>query len=106
MSTDGEEFPITVSKELNAQIAADPMIAKAMQALNEKIRQAHHAVQIGQYASMDDALEVLTGYRPEKCSLDGEPLEGDAYEGVLESIELVSVVSIEDTDEENEEGGS
>jgi len=40
---------------------------------------------------MDDAMEVLTGFRPEKFDLDGNRLEEGAYPDDVASIEFVSI---------------
>lgn len=51
-------------------LAAHPELAKAMREMAANMRQAHHAWKSGQYASFDDAMEAITGERPESLDLD------------------------------------
>ncbi len=99
-----DELPITMTDDLKAQVAADPGMAQALQNLTAAIHQAHYAVQNGQYASMDDALEVLLGSRPELWDLDGNLIEGDAYPGEILEITFTAIEA--EDGEEGEEGES
>lgn len=86
-----EEFHIEMSDEMKQQTADNPAMAQAWQDLCAKIRQAHHGVKTGQYQSMDDAMEILTGFRPEKFDMDGNRLEEGAYPDDVDSIEFISI---------------
>lgn len=71
MPDDFEKDPLIYSEQAKAQIAADPELAEAMREMAALMRQAHHAWQTGQYASFADALEAITGCRPEPVDPDG-----------------------------------
>jgi CheY-like chemotaxis protein len=67
-----KELDIVIADEVAAEMADDPEMAKAMRELFAAFHQAHHAVATGQYASFDDAMEAITGSRPEPVFLDDE----------------------------------
>lgn len=55
---------------------ADPELAAAVRNFCASIRQAHHSVQTGQHATMEDAMEAITGKRPKHVmGDDGLPAE-------------------------------
>jgi hypothetical protein len=68
----GEVLEIVLSDEVKADMKADPDIAAAIGGLMEAMRQADHGVRSGKYASIDDALEAITGNRPEVVYEDEE----------------------------------
>lgn len=59
-----------------AQAAIDKMMAQSPEAADDirdilaVIRQAHQGWQSGKYPSFEDAMEALTGERPERVDLD------------------------------------
>lgn len=50
--------------EVQAQLDADPEMAKAVKEFMAMMHQAHHAVQTGQHKTMEDAVEAISGSRP------------------------------------------
>lgn len=72
MSADSEkpkDLQIIIAPELQAQLDADPELAEAMRELFASFRQAHHAVETGTHKSFDEAMEAITGHRPEIVDL-------------------------------------
>lgn len=67
---DDKELTIILSDQVREKMEADPGAAEELRDFLAKMRQAHHAVQTGQYASFDDAVEAITGVRPELIGLD------------------------------------
>lgn len=63
--------------EIEAMMASDPAAAVALRDLLATMRQAAHAWHSGQYASFEDAMEALTGSRPQPVGLgdDETPAE-------------------------------
>ena len=72
MPDDFEKDPLVYSEQVKAQMAADPELAEAMKEMAAMMRQAHHAWKSGQYASFGDAMEAISGCRPEPLDLDDE----------------------------------
>jgi hypothetical protein len=66
------EFTVIMTDEVRAQVEADPEMAKAMRELTACFHQAHAAVEAGQYGSMEDAMEAITGNRPEPVNLEDD----------------------------------
>ena len=73
MSGKSKELEIVILPEAANEIAADPELANAMKDMFAAFHQANAAVQSGQYASFEDAMEAITGSRPEPVDLDEEP---------------------------------
>lgn len=69
MADDFEYDPLIYSEQVKAAMAADPDLAEAMREIATSMRQAHHAWRSGQYASFEDAMEAITGQRPEPVDL-------------------------------------
>jgi ATP-dependent protease HslVU (ClpYQ) ATPase subunit len=61
---DDKELKIEILDEVKDEIARDPEMAELMADFIAMLHQAHDAVRRGQYKTMDDALEALTGNRP------------------------------------------
>jgi hypothetical protein len=59
------------------KMESDPELKAAMQEMLANMRQAHHAWTSGQYASFDDAMEAITGSRPEAVDVDDLPDEDE-----------------------------
>ena len=72
MSTKPKDLEIIMSDEVAAQMADDPEMAAALREISAAFRQAHHAVQSGQHGTFEDAMEAITGNRPEPVFLDDE----------------------------------
>lgn len=80
-----KDLTIELSPEVEASMAADPELAKAMRELSAIMRQAFAGVQSGQYKSMDDAMEALTGNRPKKIDPEtGEEIPGASMQRDME----------------------
>ena len=58
--------PIEFAPGVLEQMESDPKLKAAAQEMLANIRQAHHAWQSGQYPSFADAMEAITGKRPER----------------------------------------
>lgn len=69
-----KDLDIVILPDVQAAIDADPELAKAMRELSAAFHQAWHAVETGQHATFDDAMEAITGLRPARVTLD----DGDA----------------------------
>lgn len=59
------ELVITISDEAKAKMAADPKLDAIVKDLLAAFHQAHNAVHTGQHKTIDDALEAITGNRPQ-----------------------------------------
>ncbi len=77
MTDDKRPLTINMTDEIRAQIEADPKLAAAVRDWQAKMHQAHDAVQRGQYKTMEDAMEALTGHRPVKI----DPATGEQIPG-------------------------
>lgn len=64
------EFEIEWSDEVKAQADKDPKIAKYLREFGAIMRQAMAGVKSGQYKTLDDGIEALTGTRPQEVDLD------------------------------------
>ena len=67
-----KELEIVIADAVAAEMADDPEMAEAMRDLFAAFHQANHAVATGQYASFEDAMEAITGSRPEPVFMDDE----------------------------------
>lgn len=76
----GDDLNIQYSPQVKARMEADAEMAEFVRDFNAKLRQAFYGVQIGQYRSMDEALERLTGSRPQKI----DPITGEEIEGSID----------------------
>jgi len=65
-----KDLEVVIMPECQAQIDADPELAKAMREFAAIARQAQAGVESGQYKDFNDAMFVLTGNRPERVDLD------------------------------------
>lgn len=68
--TADKELIIHMAPEVLAQMDKDPEMAKVIREFNAVMHQAMDGVGSGKYASLDDALEILTGSRPEPINLE------------------------------------
>lgn len=68
---------IAVTPAVQAEMDADDDMAEAVRVFCAAIRQAHHAVETGQHASFEDAMEAITGNRLERIDfdIDEEPFQ-------------------------------
>lgn len=62
--TDDKIPQVIMLPEAQAQIDADPALAKALGGLRESLLNAMQGVKDGRYKSFDDAMEAMTGNRP------------------------------------------
>lgn len=72
MADDSNDLDVHMSDQVRDKMAADPEAAEAIRDFVAILRQASHGVKTGQYKTMDDAIEALTGSRPEAVDLDAE----------------------------------
>lgn len=70
--TEDKDIEIKLSPEVEAQMAADPELAKVLKEMFADFHQAAHAVKTGQHADFGDAMEAITGQRPERVELDDD----------------------------------
>ena len=75
MTGDKKELEIELSDQVKKAMAKDPKLAEYMRNFIATLHQARHGVDTGQYDSMDDAMEALTGSRPEKIDINDIPEE-------------------------------
>lgn len=68
--SDPKELEIEFSPEVLAQMENDPDMAAAIREFSASLRQADHAVKTGQHKTFEDAIEAITGNRPERLSDD------------------------------------
>lgn len=79
MSDFEDDVPeVIMLPEVMAQMAADPEMAEFIRDFAAMARQAMVDVESGKYASFDDAMEAISGNRPEAIDLD--ELEDDEDE--------------------------
>lgn len=70
MSEKKKELTIELSDEVRDKMNSDPELATVMKELFANFHQAFEGVQSGQYKSMEDAMEAITGNRPEPIGPD------------------------------------
>ncbi len=71
----GKPLEIVVLPQVQDQMDDAPDMAEAMREFIANLHQAQHAVETGQHATIEDAIEAITGNRP-------EPLDFDEYHEV------------------------
>lgn len=84
MTAEKKELEIVLTPEIQAQMDADPELAKHMREFFANMRQADAAVQNGQYKTMEDAMEAIAGNRPVKI----DPETGEEIHGASMSAEM------------------
>lgn len=72
MTDDKKDLEVVLSEQVRAQMAADPELAAAIREMSAIFRQADHAVKTGQHKTFEDAIEALTGERPQPVDLDDD----------------------------------
>lgn len=75
---DKKELKIVISDSVKESMDSDPELAEFMRDFMASMRQADHAVKTGQHNTFDDAIEAITGFRPELVDLDDDGDEEDA----------------------------
>jgi len=70
MNGSRKERDIIISDQVAEQMAGDPELADEIRGILAAFRQAEHAVATGQHKSFEDALEAITGNRPEPVEFD------------------------------------
>ena len=63
------DFAPGAAEQIAAMTEKDPALREALTEMLANMRQAHHAVKTGRYRTFDDAIEAITGKRPEKIKL-------------------------------------
>lgn len=75
-----EDFSVVFSKEAAEKLkTAPPEIQEVMRSLAASMRQAMQGVQDGTYKSFPDAMEAITGHRPQR--MDSEDFDEEFREG-------------------------
>jgi len=59
-----QEPTITYSEEVKRKMQENPEIAEFVRSVSASFRQAHHGVQTGQYSSIMEGIEAITGSSP------------------------------------------
>lgn len=72
MTEPKKDLEIVILPEVQAQLDADPDMAEAIRDFMAACRQAKHAVDTGQHESFNDAMEAITGNRPEPVDISGD----------------------------------
>lgn len=62
--------------EAKESVEKDPALAKAMTGITEVFKNAMQGVQDGRYKSFEDAVEAMSGIRPEKIEAPNPPKYG------------------------------
>lgn len=70
-----KEPTVIYSDQVKDQMAQHPEIAKHLREFAANARQAMQGVKDGQYKSFDDAMEAITGQRPEPYDGDTEDID-------------------------------
>jgi len=70
MADDDKELKIKVSDQVKKDMEKNPELKKVLGELFANFHQAADAVKRGQYKSFDDAMEGITGQRPQKVEED------------------------------------
>lgn len=70
MSKEKKDPEVVIMPECQAQIDANPKLAKYVREFSAIARQAMVGVENCQYKDFDDAMFALTGSRPERVDLD------------------------------------
>lgn len=86
-----DDLKIEFAPEVLARMEADPKLAEAVRNMTAAMRQARAGVQSGQYKSMEDGIEALTGNRPEAIDREtGEVIEGASMDAEIDQVDIVS----------------
>lgn len=72
MTAEQKDLKIEILPDVQAKIDSDPKLASFMKNFQAILHQAHHAVATGQYKTMEDAIEAMTGHRPVKVDPESE----------------------------------
>lgn len=67
---------VVIPPAMQAQMDADPALAAAMRDMSATMKDAMQGVADGRYKSFDDAMEAMTGSRPEKVQPPHPPKHG------------------------------
>ena len=71
MPADEQKMPqVIIPPEMQAEIDANPELAKAMAGFKESALNAIQGVEDGRYKSFEDAMHALTGNRPTKIFIE------------------------------------
>lgn len=69
MSDKEDILRVEISPQVRARMADDPELAEAMREMFASIKNAMQGVKDGRYKSFADAMEAITGHRPERIVL-------------------------------------
>lgn len=72
MADEPKELEIVFSDQVLEAMTNDPEMAALIKDFSAAYRQADHAVKTGQHKSFEDAMEAITGHRPEPVFLDDD----------------------------------
>lgn len=96
-----DDMKLVILPEAQAAMDADPDLAKLVRELNANFHQAMQGVKDGKYVTFEDAMEAITGQRPEKVDLDDDDDDLTAEERILKAGG--SLDEAEDDDEDGAE---
>lgn len=96
---DGKEFipEVVIPDHIKEDMAKDPELAKALMGFIVSAKNAMQAVEDGRYKSFEDAIEDMTGSRPERVNPD--TLSKKAKEDIQRSEAEFGFLIDEDDDE-------
>src|SRR5687767_5955211 len=96
-----EELQVILADEVQAKIDADPGMRAAIRDFIASMHQARAGVLSGQYKMMDDAMQAITGSRPQKI----DPETGEVIEGASmhEDMNLGVLMVVENTGREGDD---
>lgn len=94
MNDNDKDLSIEILPAVQEQMDADPEAAAVMKSFLEVLYSAHAGVKSGQYKTIDDGIEALTGHRPRKI-VDGQYQEGNLQEDIpFEDMEVVGLTRL------------
>ncbi len=77
MNKEKKDLTVEFTPQVEQQMAEDPKLAEALRDFIAVLHQAKDGVERGQYKTMDDAIESITGNRPMKLDAEtGEEIVG------------------------------
>jgi hypothetical protein len=65
-----KDLTVEYSEDVKAKMAEDPKLAAMMREMAANFRQAFHGINTGQYKNFEDAMEAITGERPQRVDFD------------------------------------
>lgn len=72
-----KELEILQSEQVKTALADDPEAAEALRDFSATLRQAYQGLKEGKYETFEDAMEALTGKRPERVEDEDDKADSD-----------------------------